>query len=247
MGVLRISKKGESYVGGWSYGKKNGKGILKLPDSLFEGGWKDDRKDGRGIQRFSNGSVLEGEWELGDLRGEVSFTSRSGAKLSCRWDSEENFFLGQGSFQDGPHSSYEGEYLIDTKTGKTLPHGQGTGDFEDGSRYEGKWKEGYFEKGILTYPDKTIYEGGFRKKTGSDPAVFFLRPLSEPQGLGTATFPDGTRCYGPWHDGILHGQGTIAESGKKAQKAVWIQGRIKDRFWPDLRMKSDEPAPSRQR
>ena len=44
-------------------GKRNGKGILTIPDGFkYEGEWKDGKKHGEGTILFKDGSKMEGEF-----------------------------------------------------------------------------------------------------------------------------------------------------------------------------------------
>ena len=73
----------------------------------------------------------------------------------------------------------------------------GSFTYDDGSTYEGEFKDGKVHgHGTYVWPDGTTYTGDF---------VDGL-----PEGTGTITWPDGTSYMGKFVDGRLEGAGTIA-------------------------------------
>jgi hypothetical protein len=126
-------------------------------------------------------------------------------------------------------SRYEGEW----KDGKR--DGEGTYSWADGSKYKGEWKDGKRDgEGTYTYPDGRRYEGEFKdgKFCG--------------QGELTYPYPDGRRYEGQWKYGKKHGEGTYSypdgrryegewENGKKHGEGTysWVDGSRYEGEWKD--------------
>jgi hypothetical protein len=53
------------------------------------------------------------------------------------------------------------------------PHGRGVAVYNDGKRYEGDWKDGFFHgKGKLIYADESFYDGEFNEGGMEGEGVF---------------------------------------------------------------------------
>ena len=91
--------------------------------------------------------------------------------------------------------------------------GFGTETFDDGSKYEGEWKDGKrLGQGTFTFPDGGKYVGEFKGGLKN--------------GQGTLTFHDVDEYVGKFSDEKFHGQGTYFFT--KGQKFV---GEYKDGDW----------------
>ena len=87
--------------------------------------------------------------------------------------------------------TYDGHW---NKEGKK--HGLGVLTFTDGTKYEGKFSEGYFDGcGVLTFADGSKYEGEFSK--------------GKYNGYGIYTRLDGMVFEGKFQEGKVHGPGLI--------------------------------------
>jgi hypothetical protein len=110
----------ETYVGGWSKGKRHGKGTSTLIDGTvysgewrngkhngfgvceyaktrdrYEGKWVGGVRCGRGICTYASGSVYEGEWKEDKCHGYGRYTYADGAFYEGNW--KENKFCGDGA------------------------------------------------------------------------------------------------------------------------------------------------------
>jgi len=101
------------------------------------------------------------------------------------------------------------EYVGDLKN--ELPDGKGIMTYEeDGSTYDGEWKEGQrYGNGTLTYEDGAKYEGEWKD--------------GEMDGTGIFTWSNGDKYEGDWKNGKKNGQGTIFyQDGSK------LEGEFRD-------------------
>ena len=68
-----------------------------------------------------------------------------------------------------------------------LPDGKGTMTYEDGSKYDGEWKEGKrYGKGTLIYEDGSKYEGEWKN--------------GKKNGQGSIFYHDGSKLEGEFRD-----------------------------------------------
>lgn len=101
---------GETYLGQYNEGDREGFGIQIWPDgSYYEGYWLADKFSGNGRFIHKEGDYYIGEWKEGMANG-----------------------TGKLVHVDG--SEYEGDWVMDEKSGK------GKQVWADGSRYEGSFK-----------------------------------------------------------------------------------------------------------
>ena len=123
---------GSTYDGEWRDGKWHGRGKMTGKDgSTYEGEFRDNKRHGRGkLQLTLTGSTYEGEFRDNKRHGR--------GKLHYTPD--------EFSLQQRTHGqSYDGEWLDDKR------HGQGKSTWADGRVYEGTYKHGQKENGVLTY------------------------------------------------------------------------------------------------
>lgn len=116
---------------------------------------------------------------------------------------------------------YEGEFR------NGLPNGQGRYLFQDDSRWEGQFRDGFIVFGAAVKPNGDLYLGGFvvvfnlkTKKSTSQPKdkdgqLIFVNGdrfrgeffSGKPFGQGVFTRPDGTRCAGQFFNDNLDARG----------------------------------------
>jgi hypothetical protein len=184
-----------SWSGACVDGKISGSGVLvinfiKINASCTE---KAEAKDGleNGFVQSSctDGSRTEGKYVDGDLNGQGLRTGPDGD----RWEGEfKNGLLnGQGTHTLAklPKYKYQGVF----KNNKY--NGQGVQTFPDGEKRVGEFKDGVIIKGFATYPNKTKYQGDFKKEM--------------PDGTGKFTFEFGTTYEGEFKEGMYHGKGRL--------------------------------------
>jgi len=122
------------YKGNFTKNKKQGYGIEKGKDYIFEGNFENDKKEGIGkIEYLNSKEIYKG-----------IFTN--------------NFLTGKGEYAWANGDSYYGEFL----DGKM--HGTGEYKWADGGKYIGEYTNNIKEgKGKFFWTNGRIYEGEFDK------------------------------------------------------------------------------------
>ncbi|MFT7120504.1 MAG: hypothetical protein ACJAZ9_000677 [Neolewinella sp.] len=93
-------------------------------------------------------------------------------------------------------------------------NGSGVFRFSDGAEYRGTFNRGKFmdTNGILRFPDKSYYAGGWR--------------FSLQEGEGRMQEANGTNYVGGWHNGRRHGEGEIVYKNGNRVNAFWAYDKI---------------------
>jgi len=102
---------GSTYEGEMQNGMRHGHGKRHSLTSDYCGQWEADIQHGRGEQKWADGRVYEGQFEMGKFSGEGRMV----------WSTQKGFLV------------YEGQYRDDLK------HGVGKFVWADGRTYEGEW------------------------------------------------------------------------------------------------------------
>jgi hypothetical protein len=84
--------------------------------------------------------------------------------------------------------------------------------FTDGRRFEGQHLGNYLVRGIMTFPDGTVYRGGWTH--------------GKRDGPGVVEFPDGSRYDGDFELGEYHGHGKLTWSDGGYYIGAWKHGQI---------------------
>lgn len=129
-------------------------------------------------------------------------------------DEDGNFII---IWQDNSENQTEKKYKGEIQDGNL--HGFGTMTYEDGSKYTGKFVNGYREdeNGIMYYNDDDIfecYEGGWERDRW--------------HGKGTLTYKDGGKYVGQFMNNEADGKGKMFFGKKdiyKAYKGEWRHNR----------------------
>lgn len=175
---------------------------------------KEGRYSGRGRAVLRDtGSVYEGDFALGSLHGEGTYTWKDG--IVYHGSFVENCIMGIGNYTWPGGAQYTGGVL------NGLRHGYGVLHFDDSVvRYEGEWKNGrrhgtgtlwYDDNGTCCYrgqwrDDKRHGEGELRYASGNVYRGEFFRDVKE--GKGTMHWVKGKSTYtGDWVKGMPHGRG----------------------------------------
>lgn len=118
------------YSGGMVDGKKDGYGVLIMPNGdKYEGEWKNDLQNGKGTFTYANGDKYEGQWVDGNREGTGTFTWADGRKYVGAWKNDQR-------------------------------NGKGMYTWPSGDRYEGEFKDGQLNgRGIYTYANGKVMEG----------------------------------------------------------------------------------------
>ncbi|MBR1663309.1 MAG: hypothetical protein IJ696_03170 [Ruminococcus sp.] len=95
-----------------------------------------------------------------------------------------------------------------------LAHGSGVMNYNNGSVYEGDFKNGIrFGAGKFTGADGVVYVGCFRNDI--------------PEGFGRVSYPDGSSYEGEWRYGGISGKGIFTEPDGSSYEGYFKEG-IKD-------------------
>ena len=155
---------GDTYVGEWSYGRRDGKGVYTYSDGdTYDGEWVNNKFQGKGVYTYSDGTKVEGIWK----DDEITILCRKGnckngkgvlEKIGLLNDKDNTWiyrgdllnyeFHGRGilSFKTG--DKYVGEF----KSNKN--HGEGTITYASGKTFQGSFFEGKRDgEAIITFPD----------------------------------------------------------------------------------------------
>lgn len=130
------SKYTPQYSGGIVDGKKDGYGVLIMPNGdKYEGEWKNDLQNGKGTFTYANGDIYEGQWVNGNREGSGTFTWADGRKYVGAWKNDQR-------------------------------NGKGLYTWPSGDRYEGDFKDGQLNgRGVYTYANGKVMEGTWQNDT----------------------------------------------------------------------------------
>jgi len=132
--VEYMSAKGDSYIGTFQYGMKEGKGIEKCRDgTTFEGNFEKGKKNGYFVAKF-RGKTYEGEFKDGKCNGKGKMVWEDNRSYEGGW--EDDKMHGRGTFIWLNQQKYVGEY----RRGKKW--GFGKISLENGYVYEGEFVDG---------------------------------------------------------------------------------------------------------
>lgn len=88
------------------------------------------------------------------------------------------------------------------------PHGYGSMNWPDGSRFEGEYDHGAIRWGTKLFGNGNVYEGEFDAK-------------GEPDGIGTCRYPNGAVYEGDWSHGVRQGEGRLTEKNGSTYDGSW--------------------------
>lgn len=131
-GTMKYSD-GTEYTGDWINGVRQGQGIMKYNNGIYDGEWQNDKKNGRGTYTWNDGKKYEGAY-ADDVR------------------SGEGVFSGWVDLTNGYSGTYYG------KSENDQFNGYGKFLFDNGDKFEGIYKENLFWSGTYTQKDGSQYE-----------------------------------------------------------------------------------------
>ena len=243
----------EVYEGEWKDDERSGYGEIFLKDgSKYKGEWLEDNFEGIGTYTFHDGNYSEGGWRKGKRHGRNKMFEEDGTLImESEWlDGIRNgvckYYFGSSCaevlFINGEQSNQmrlelnDGSVYVGQHDDDLNCHGQGHMTYKNGTCYEGEWKDGWFEKGIITYPDNSVFKGSMKKlefdgygyMRYSDGSIYTGNWEEGGQhGQGTMTYADGSSYDGEWKEGEKHGRGRIVFFDGSSFEGAWENGKIK--------------------
>ena len=166
-----INDDNDRYAGFFKNGMYNGTGTLVFyGGDVYTGDFVDDMFSGKGTYIWGkNGERYFGHFEGGNRQGIGTTFYDDGTSSTDIWNDDEIY----------------DEEVSEACLNGDCKNGYGVAVFDDGSNYEGYWKNGYFSgQGVFSDADGSRYEGEFLKGYYN--------------GFGTLTSPDGTQKSGLW-------------------------------------------------
>ena len=206
----------------------NGVGIKIIKtNNIYKGEFSNGKYHGKGLY-IKNGSSIFGDWEYGEIKGNVIYKINSKFEYTGNFKNYKKNGFGTEKYPDG--SQYEGNFINNKKCGQGIfnfPNKEyydgnfendlynGEGQYvwgENNRKFIGEFKRGKIEgKGTYIYEDGTIFKGTF-----SD---------AKKNGEGCIEFPNGNKYFGNWLNDELYGNGYLI-NGNKIIEIVFRHGKI---------------------
>jgi hypothetical protein len=209
LGVF-IFGNGAIYTGTFDRGEINGQGICHYPDgSKYEGEWENALPHGSGKMTSPGGQEESGQW----YRGQLVRTSSSGHSTSFAMPARQTGCLSGNCTEGRGVKSYQDGSRYEGTFKDHQPHGEGIFRYPNGDKYEGHFRQGMpHGKGTMHYADGQIQQGHWID------GEFVGRQAQARKGCidgdcengsGTYIFSDGNKYVGHFQSGLPHGKGTV--------------------------------------
>eukprot|EP00931_Biecheleriopsis_adriatica_P026495 TRINITY_DN16129_c0_g1_i2.p1 TRINITY_DN16129_c0_g1~~TRINITY_DN16129_c0_g1_i2.p1 ORF type:complete len:615 (+),score=129.94 TRINITY_DN16129_c0_g1_i2:64-1908(+) len=194
------------YEGSMQGSRKDGHGILKMPDGAwYEGQFRKDRKSGEGVYHYPTGSSYSGHWRDDMQHGQGRERWADGSTFQGEFVMGEKH--GHGYFKWANGCSYDGQFH------RNDMHGIGEYLFADGRGYSGEWiRNDMGPSGRMWWADGREYEGEFRS--------------GRKHGRGRLIWPDGRSYDGEWLEGKQHGKALACTTSGVRRYSLWEHGRF---------------------
>ena len=213
---------GAVHKGEFKNDKLNGKGkIIESGGIILKGMFSNNQLNGIGDITFPNGVKQIGEFKEGLLNGEGDIINSNGDILEGTFQNGDLIKSNGITFKNG--NIYEGGVHLyiekndnddDSRNFVFLRDGIGKTTYQNGSIYEGNYKEGKRDgKGIYVDQDGTIiYQGEWQN--------------GKRHGQGTYKDQEGNVYQGEWQNGKRHGQGTYKDPQGNVYQGEWQNGKF---------------------
>lgn len=150
-----IFANGNIYEGQWVNGVANGRGIQKYANGdVYDGDWLNGLAHGKGIQKYANGNVYDGDWMQGTISGNGKMIYKYGNIYDGEWRAGLIHGAGKMVYKNG--DIYTGQWRND------VPNGNGLFTDHLGSKFEGYFVNGKYQKGKLVFANSDWYEGEWK-------------------------------------------------------------------------------------
>ena len=166
-----------------------------------------------GFEKFTDGSIYEGEFKNNKMHGQGTYTFPDVKKDVDELKPTRR--TPRGNFPSPVARLYEGEF----KDGNI--HGKGTLTDSKGNIYEGEFKNNKMQ-GPGTYTEYTgcIYKGEFK-----DTCFHGQGSFNSPRRSYLSTPIGGYNYEGEWKENKYHGQGTLTESDGNIYEGEFKNGK----------------------
>ena len=194
---------GASYTGQFQNGTRNGYGQYIFPnDDIYIGEWQNNEFHGYGVYYYNDPTGFKsysGEWIAG---------KRSGIGLMYYDDNDI-----QPRFGIWKENNFVYKYENLGCSEGDCYNGYGIYTWNDGTRYEGNFRDGKREgEGVYYYATGAKYIGS---QSGDGR-----------HGWGTYYYPTGSKFVGEWVNELKDGKGTMFAKGGIVQKGIWRDGQF---------------------
>jgi hypothetical protein len=187
---------------------------MVLPNGYIYSGEIDVSKkiEGQGVLVKKDGSIFEGNFEDGRLRGKGRLIDAEGVVYLVRVIQGE--FVGKYLDQTGKIISNSGRQVYIGDVVRNLPHGKGEETWDNGSRFVGNFNKGRREGyGEFYWNDNSSFKGEFSNHNI--------------EGFGIYKWPDGRMYEGQWMKNKMSGVGIYTWSDEKVYKGQFEDGNRK--------------------
>ncbi len=194
---------GSTYIGEFKNRDREGYGYFKFPNGdEYIGNWKKNQRDGYGVYYYkSHGDYKRyaGEWKKDERTGMgIMYYNQASAKPQF------------GIWKD---NKFEAKYKALHCVKGNCFQGLGIHVWDDGSRYEGNYKDGRRNgEGVFYYPKGAKYTGN--------------QVNAQRNGFGTYYYTSGNKYVGEWNNDLKHGRGKLYSKGQVYKEGVWKNGKF---------------------
>ena len=245
---------GSWYEGDWAYDDEDGEGILYLTDvGQYTGSFNKSMRDGQGRFEWLDGSLYQGQWQSNTMHGHGVLNFRSdilitSIKSACvEYKPVTNIckeVLDNKSTVSSGHTNTPG-FIEEDNPGQDADPGQEV----DPQQEEQEMKEIVPTLNLSPYPELPRPEVEVKISPRSTDDVPVLANITggkyegdwhngEMHGNGSIVFADGSQYDGEWKHNRPQGKGTRTYASGEVYRGMWFDGRrqgIGEIIYPDKR------------
>lgn len=219
-----LYESGARYVGEFYHNKNNGIGTLYYSDGRrYSGEWSHGYPQGKGILTYPDGRVQKGEWVQGKFQEDAHEPTQDEIVEVQTGCVTGDCENGEGTFIYNDGSKYEGFFKNRRRNGK------GVMWFADGERYDGDWTDDHMHgSGSKFLVTGTVLTGLWNNNQ-------FVGELGDEglkgcltgdciSGEGIYATIDGSQYLGEFNGGLFHGQGVCIYTNGDKYEGGWKHG-----------------------